>query len=73
VSLLGLFGTAWSNFITGLVDKRWKGLTGPEDLPGVDDLLGSFRWYNALCISQADREERSLQVLRMRTIYSQAI
>ena len=31
------------------VGEPWKGLSEPEDLPGVDDLLGSFRWYDALC------------------------
>ena len=34
--------------LTGLVGERRKGLRGPEDLPGVDNLLGSFRWYDAL-------------------------
>lgn len=38
----------------------------------VDDLLGSFRWYDALCINQEDVEERSLQVLRMTSIYRTA-
>jgi len=38
----------------------------------VDDLLGSFRWYDALCINQADTGERGQQVLRMAQIYSKA-
>jgi hypothetical protein len=52
--------------------ERWKGLSGPEDLPGVDDLLGSFRWYDALCINQNNLEERSHQVELMRDIYRSA-
>lgn len=47
-------------------------LAGPEDLPGVGDLLGSFRWYDALCINQNDNQERSQQVRNMRQIYSRA-
>jgi hypothetical protein len=57
---------------TGLVGERWKGLSEPEDLPGVDDLLGSFRWYDALCINQEDIHERASQVLLMKTIYYNA-
>jgi hypothetical protein len=38
----------------------------------VDDLLGSFRWYNALCINQSDQEERSLQVAIMKELYDSA-
>jgi hypothetical protein len=38
----------------------------------VDDLLGSFRWYDALCIHQSDNQERSEQVRTMRQIYSMA-
>jgi hypothetical protein len=56
----------------GLVGEQWKGLSEPEDLPRVDDLLGSFRWYNALCVNQQDLEERSQQVKRMAEIYSKA-
>ncbi len=52
--------------LLSLVGERWKGLSGPEDLPGADDLLGSFRWYDALCINQADVNERSEQVQLMR-------
>jgi hypothetical protein len=52
--------------------ERWKGLSGPEDLPGVDDLLGSFHWYDALCINQQDLQERAHQIGRMRTIYGDA-
>jgi hypothetical protein len=57
---------------TGLVGERWKGLSEPEDLPGVDDLLGSFCWYDALCINQQDLTERNEQVLRMRELYKHA-
>jgi len=35
----------------------------------VDDLLGSFRWYDALCINQLDLLERNQQVGRMCDIY----
>jgi hypothetical protein len=66
------FGAAQSKFITGLVGEQWKGLSGSEDLPGVDDLLGSFRWYNALCVNQQDLQERSQQVKRMAEIYTKA-
>jgi hypothetical protein len=38
----------------------------------VDDLLGSFHWYDALCINQADLAERSHQVGIMRQIYEKA-
>ena len=38
----------------------------------MDDLLGSFRWYDALCFNQDDVDERSQQVRLMRDIYSQA-
>ena len=38
----------------------------------MDDLLGSFRWYDALCVNQQDPEERSSQVNRMADIYSKA-
>jgi hypothetical protein len=48
------------------------GLSGPEDLPGVDDLLGSFRWYDALCINQEDTQERNHQVNQMGQIYGEA-
>jgi hypothetical protein len=44
-------------------------LSGPEDLPGVDDLLGSFRWYDAFCINQEDAVERGHQVRQMDQIY----
>jgi hypothetical protein len=54
------------------VGEQWKGLSGPEDLPGVDDLLGSLLWYDALCINQLDYEERSQQVAIMGKIYRQA-
>lgn len=36
----------------------------------MDDLLGSFRWYKALCINQNDLREREQQVLRMHLIYA---
>ena len=52
--------------------ERWKGLSRPEDLPGVDDLLGSFRCYDALCINQADVEERNHQVGLMEFVYRRA-
>jgi hypothetical protein len=51
------------------VGERWKGLSGPEDLPGVDDWLGSFRWYDALCVNQSDDKEKSRQVGLMVDIY----
>jgi hypothetical protein len=35
-------------------------------------LLGSFRWYNTLCINQDDLEERSQQVTIMHNIYKLA-
>ena len=35
----------------------------------MDDLLGSFRWYDALCINQKDNEEKSKQVQLMGAIY----
>jgi hypothetical protein len=54
------------------VGERWKGLSRPEDLPGVDDLLGSFRWYDAFCINQNDPEERSAQVQMMSSIFRNA-
>jgi hypothetical protein len=54
------------------VGERWKGLSGPEDLPGVDDLLGSFRWYDALCINQDNIQERNQQVRQMASVYSVA-
>jgi Heterokaryon incompatibility protein (HET) len=54
------------------VDEWWNGLSGPEDLPGVDDLLGSFRWYDALCINQQDVKERNHQVNQMGKIYESA-
>jgi hypothetical protein len=56
----------------GPVGERRKGLSEPEDLPGVDGLLGSFRWYDALCITQRDNKERSQHVRNMRQIYSRA-
>jgi hypothetical protein len=59
-------------FIIGLVGERWKGLSEPGDLPGVDDLLGSFRWYDALCINQNDVKERNHQVQQMADIYRRA-
>jgi hypothetical protein len=49
-----------------------KGLGEPEDLPGVDDLLGSFFWYDTLCINQEDDGERGEQVQQMGSIYSKA-
>jgi hypothetical protein len=39
----------------------------------VDDLLGSFRWYDTLCINQDDLSEKSQQVLYMRDIYETLI
>jgi len=41
--------------------------------PRVDDLLGSFRWYNALCINQNDGVEKRVQVQYINLIYSNAI
>jgi hypothetical protein len=38
----------------------------------VDDLLGSFRYYDTLCINQDDLDERAQQVRLMRDIYSKA-
>jgi hypothetical protein len=38
----------------------------------VDDLLGSFRGYNALCINKQDLSERSAQVRQIRQIYQKA-
>jgi hypothetical protein len=38
----------------------------------VDDLLGSFRWYDALCINQDDVLEKNHQVALMSEIYSKA-
>ena len=38
----------------------------------MDDLLGSFRWYDALYINQGDVEERNYQVGLMGSIYSSA-
>jgi hypothetical protein len=38
----------------------------------VDDLLGSFCWYDALCINQEDIAERNHQVQLMRDIYRSA-
>jgi hypothetical protein len=38
----------------------------------VDDLLGSFRWYDALCINQNDEQERGHQVEMMGEIYKMA-
>jgi hypothetical protein len=32
------------------VGERWKSLSGPEDLPGVGDLLGPFGWFDTLCL-----------------------
>jgi hypothetical protein len=58
--------------LTSLVGERWKGLSEPEDLPGVDDLLGSFRWYDALCIDQDNDLERGHQVRLMGEIYKHA-
>jgi hypothetical protein len=65
----GSFGAAWARFITG---ERRKGLSGPEDLPGVGDLLGPFRWFDALCINQDDTKERNHQVTQMGEIYRRA-
>ena len=36
-------------------------------------MLGSFRWYDALCINQGDTNEKSDQILRMRQINTQAV
>ena len=52
--------------------ERWKGLSRREDLRGVHDLLGSFRWFDAFCIDQGDDFERNHQVGLMRRIYSAA-
>ena len=53
--------------------ERWRGLSGPEGLPGVgNNLLGSFRWYDALCIDQSNDQERSVQVGLMDVIYQRA-
>ena len=41
-------------------------------LPGVDDLLGSFRWYDALYINQANEIERNHQVSQMGEFYKEA-
>jgi hypothetical protein len=38
----------------------------------VDDLLGSFRYYDTLCINQNDISERNQQVQIMPDIYSNA-
>jgi hypothetical protein len=38
----------------------------------VDDLLGSFRWYDALCINQEDNQEKAVQVRMMTRIYESA-
>jgi hypothetical protein len=38
----------------------------------VDDLLGSFHWYDALYINQEDILERSEQVAKMGSIYENA-
>jgi hypothetical protein len=38
----------------------------------VDDLLGSFHWYDALCINQRDYAERNHQLELMSRIYQQA-
>jgi hypothetical protein len=46
---------------------------GHEDPPRVDDLLGSFRWYDALCINQDDPKEKAHQVSLMGAIYSSSI
>ena len=43
-----------------------------EAAPGVDDLLGSFHWYDALCINQSNLEERGQQVQLMAEIYKHA-
>jgi hypothetical protein len=39
----------------------------------VDDLLGSSRWYDALCINQRDIKERSQQVTMMGDLYRNGI
>jgi hypothetical protein len=38
----------------------------------VGDLLGPFRWFDALYINQKDNEEKSKQVQLMGAIYSKA-
>ena len=36
----------------------------------MDDLLSSFRWYDALCINQEDSKEKGHQVALMPQIYT---
>ena len=36
----------------------------------MDDLLGSSRWYDALCINQNDLAEKNVVVPRMTEIYA---
>jgi hypothetical protein len=43
-----------------------------RDLPGVGYLLFSLRWYDIVCINQADNDEKSEQVAKMRSIYERA-
>ena len=69
----GSFGAALSNSSPGLVGERWNGLSGPEVLPGVDDLLGSFRWDDAVCIIQDDLEDWNRESRIMGDIYRNAI
>jgi hypothetical protein len=38
----------------------------------VDDLLGSFRRYDTLCINQGDIEEKIHEVRLMQTVYASA-
>jgi hypothetical protein len=46
----------------------WKGLSGPEDLLGVGELLVLFLWFDTLCVDQGNVEERS-KVAFMADIY----
>jgi hypothetical protein len=70
------FSATWSKFITVLVSGgrilQYSKVSGPENLPGVDDLLVSFRWYDALCINQNDIQERTAQVQLMGEIFKNA-
>jgi hypothetical protein len=38
----------------------------------LDDLLGSFRWYDALCINQGNDQELTVQVGIAKDIYAKA-
>jgi hypothetical protein len=60
-----------SNYLNYLLGERRKGLGGPEDLPGLGDLLGPFRWFHALCINQKNVKERGEQVAKMGRIYKE--